>query len=85
MKSADETNNSEALFPPQQEPARFSSRNLPFPKVSDPAAPPLRPERHVPNSIATVRRYLDAGLVALLPRCPCCARTTAKHLPLDGS
>jgi hypothetical protein len=27
----------------------FSSRNLPFPKVIDPEAPPLRPERHVPN------------------------------------
>jgi hypothetical protein len=29
------------------------SRNLPYPTVSDPEAPPLRPERHIPNSIAT--------------------------------
>jgi hypothetical protein len=35
---------------------KFASRNLPFPKVTDPEAPPLRPERHVPNSIATMRR-----------------------------
>ena len=31
---------------------------LPFPKVTDPEAPPLRPERHIPNSIATMRRRL---------------------------
>ena len=37
------------------------------------AGPPLRPERHVPNSIATMRRRLVAALVKTLPRCPCCA------------
>jgi SRSO17 transposase len=35
-------------------------------------APPLRPERHIPNSIATIRRRLSAALVATLSRCPCC-------------
>ena len=31
--------------------------------VTDPAAPPLRPERHIPHSIATMRRRLIAALV----------------------
>ena len=46
----------ERPFPPQ--PPR-SARSLPFPSVQDPEAPPLRPERHVPNSIATVRKHED--------------------------
>jgi hypothetical protein len=36
------------------------------------ADPPLRPERHIPNSIPTLRRRLIAGLIERLPRCPCC-------------
>ena len=48
------------------------SRNLPYPTVTDPAAPPLRPERHIPNSIATMPRRLIHALVRSLPRCPCC-------------
>jgi hypothetical protein len=39
-----------------------------------------RPERHIPNSIATVRRRLIAILVWRLPRCPCCAASTARHM-----
>ena len=35
--------------------------------------PPLRPERHIPNSIATMRRRLVVALVKALSRCPCCA------------
>lgn len=50
--------------------AAISSKNLPFPTVTGPEDPPLRPERHVPNSIETLRRRLNAGLVA------CCARPT---------
>ena len=49
-----------------------SSRDLPFPTVTDPEAPPIRPERHIPNSIATVRRRLIVALTRTLPRCPCC-------------
>lgn len=30
--------------------------NLPFPMVTDPGAPPIRPERHIPNSITILRR-----------------------------
>src|SRR3954471_13648865 len=59
-------------FPPQDLPAR-SSRHLTFPPVIDPAAPPIRPERHVPNSIATMRRRLTVALAQSLERCPCCA------------
>jgi hypothetical protein len=39
-----------------------TSRNLPFPLVTDPEAPPIRPERHIPNSIATLRRRLTGAL-----------------------
>jgi membrane fusion protein, multidrug efflux system len=42
------------------------------PPVTDPKAPPLRPERHIPNSIATLRRRLIVELIEHLPRCPCC-------------
>ena len=47
-------------FPPQDLVPPRCSKNLPFPTVTDPEAPPLRPERHVPNSIATMRRRLIA-------------------------
>jgi hypothetical protein len=50
------------------------SRTLPFPPVTDPQAPPIRPERHIPNSIATMRRRLIAALARRLSRCPCCSR-----------
>ena len=59
-------------IPPQDLVPPGCSRNLPFPTITDPEAPPLRPERHVPNSIATMRRRLIAALVRTLPRCPCC-------------
>src|SRR6266702_4661113 len=60
-------------FPPQDLVPPRCSRNLPFPAVTDPEAPPLRTERHVPNSIATMRRRLIVALATTLPRCPCCA------------
>src|SRR3954447_4772439 len=39
----------------------INSRRLAFPKVVNPEAPPVRPERHVANSIATMRRHLIVG------------------------
>jgi SRSO17 transposase len=60
-------------FPPHEVPPPRTSRNLPFPIVIDPEEPPLRPERHMPNSIATMRRRLIAAILRRLPRCPCCA------------
>ena len=50
---------------------RDGSRHLRYPEASGRAVP-VRPERHVPHSIATIRRRLTVGLVHLLPRCPCC-------------
>ena len=50
-------------------------KKLQFPKLTARGGPPLRPERHVPNSIATIRRRLSAALVAMLSRCPCCVAT----------
>ena len=55
--------------------------------VIDPEDPPLRPERHVPNSIATMRRRLAAAIVRRLSRCPCCARAitpTQRRRNLEG-
>ena len=50
----------------------FSSKNLEFPTVIDPADPPIRPKRRVTNSIMSVRvaiaraiaRSLHAALAA---------------------
>lgn len=68
-------------FPPQQLPAANAARNLPFPAVPDPARLPLRPEQHMPNSIATLRRRLTAALVRRMPRCPCCASPIPRLSP----
>ena len=59
-------------IPPQDHVSPRRSRDLPFPTVTDPEAPPIRPERHIPNSIATIRRRLIVALARTLPRCPCC-------------
>jgi hypothetical protein len=56
-----------------------ASGNLPFPEVTDPAAPPIRPQRHVPNSIATMHRILLVAIARMLPRCPCCARRFTRN------
>jgi hypothetical protein len=58
-----------SAFPPQ--PAGVA-KNLPFPAVLDPHAPPIRPERHLANSIATMRKRLTIALAKSLYRCPCC-------------
>ena len=48
------------------------------PEGVDPEAPPLRTERHVVTSIATLRRQLTVGLAHKLDRCPCCCRTAQR-------
>ena len=63
-----------SLIPPQTSAPRRSSRRLGYPKITDPAEPPPRPERHVLNSIATIRIRLANVLARRLPRCPCCLR-----------
>src|SRR4051794_22091620 len=42
----------------------INSRRLAFPKIINPEAPPIRPGRHVANSIATIRRHLIVALEA---------------------
>jgi hypothetical protein len=61
-----------ARLPPQLPAVPANSRHLAFPKIVNPEAPPVRPERHVANSIATVRRDLSVALATTLARCPCC-------------
>src|SRR3979490_827137 len=68
----------EAPFPPQDHLPPRSPRDLPYPTVTDPEAPPIRPERHIPTSIATIRRRLIVALARSLPRCPCCNAPTRK-------
>jgi hypothetical protein len=62
----------------------LDSRRLAFPKITHPEALPIRPERHVANSIATMRRHLIVALAGTLARCPCCnaPRKTADAHPL---
>jgi SRSO17 transposase len=67
-------------IPPQDLVPPGGSRNLPFPAVTDPAAPPIRPERHVPSSIATLHRRLVFAIARTLPRCPCCARSLTRKI-----
>jgi SRSO17 transposase len=61
-----------ASFPPQEPQTKADPRRLSSPTVTDSAAPPLRPARHIPNSIATLRQRLIVALVERLPQCPCC-------------
>jgi SRSO17 transposase len=68
-------------IPPQDQAVPLSSRNLAYPAVTDPADPPVRPERHVPNSITSVRIVIARAIARTLTRCPCCQRKTG-HLVL---
>ncbi len=66
-------------FPPQDlasgpEPKPHDAKRLAFPLIIDHADLPIRTERHIPNSIATLRRRLASALARRLGRCPCCAR-----------
>jgi len=45
---------------PQHQVSPRRSRDLLFPTVIDPEAPPIRRERHIPSSIATIGRRLIA-------------------------
>jgi hypothetical protein len=61
-------------FPPQPKKPPGWSKRLSFPPVTDLAAAPLRTERHVSHSIATLRRRIAHALAQYLPRCPCCTQ-----------
>jgi hypothetical protein len=60
------------IFPPQPAPA-ISDYQLPSRRqTSDRAVPRVRPERHNPRSITTLRMVLARHLIGTLPQCPCC-------------
>ena len=61
-------------FPPQDPASHDQQLHLQFAIVIDAENPPIRPERHVRNSIATVRIALAVALAQRLPQCPCCKR-----------
>jgi hypothetical protein len=54
------------------------ARNLPFPPVIDPEDLPLRSQRYMPHSIATLRIRLARTLAHALPRCPSCGHRRQK-------
>lgn len=58
---------------------RRQSRYLAYPTIIAPKAPPVRPERHVPNSITTMRVRLIRMLIKTVPRCPCCGVGAASN------
>jgi len=60
-------------IPPQAQRLR-SSKHLAYPTPTALEALPARPERHVADSIATLRIHLASAPAKLLPRCPCCQR-----------
>ena len=62
------------LFPPPTGSGRHPSKYLPYPKITDPAALPIRPERHVDLSVTTLRIAITRALARTLPRCPYCQR-----------
>jgi len=71
-RPTDSCSRKERRFPPQDCVPPRCSRSLPYPTVTDPEDPLLRPERHIPNSIPTMRRRLIAAIITRLLRCPCC-------------
>jgi Transposase DDE domain len=54
-------------IPPLRTTFRRSNRKSPVPSGYRPAATPLRRQRHVPNSIATIRRMLVVAMMPVLP------------------
>ena len=59
---------------------RHSAAHLerPFPRITSRAAA-QRAQRHVADSLATLRHQLSVNLLARLTRCPCCARSAVKR------
>ena len=61
-----------AFFSPQPAPAMLDYAPPYSRGTSGRAAPRVRPERHKPHSIATLRIIIARYLAGLLPHCPCC-------------
>ena len=51
-----------------------TQRAFAYPQVSARREVPVRPERHNPASIATIRSLIARALARTLPCCPCCGR-----------
>ena len=62
---------SEVFFPLK---STSDAQRLRYPRAGGPEGIPVRPERHNPSSITSVRRRLTVALARSLPRCPCCQR-----------
>ena len=60
---------SEAFFPLK---TASEAKRLRYPRAGGREGIPIRPERHNPFSITSVRRRLTVALARRLPRCPCC-------------
>lgn len=56
----------------------YSAACLPFPRITYRAAA-RRAQRHVADSLATLRYELSVRLLASLPRCPCCGRSSTTN------
>jgi len=55
----------------------LDQKYLPYPKITSRAAA-QRAQRHVPDSIATLRYILAHAIVKQLVRCPCCNRVNRR-------
>jgi hypothetical protein len=63
-----------AAIPPSAGRSTSLTQAPEMPVPTDQGAPPIRPERHVGNSITTMRLRIAPTLARNLPRCPCCHR-----------
>ena len=66
-------------FPPSGPARAWRRTRSAVPPVIDPEVLPLRSQRHMPNSITTLRIRLARILVRALPRCPCCGQTRQRR------
>lgn len=57
------------------------TKSLHYPKITFPAEA-QRAQRHVPDSITTLRYHIAWALIARLARCPCCGQPIS-NLPYD--
>ncbi len=63
-----------SLIPPSDDKIKLIQAPRLSPRVIDHADPPIRAERHIKASIATIRIKLARNIARRLPRCPCCQR-----------
>ena len=66
-------------------PRPHPSKRLPYPTVTNPAALPIRPGRHVATPMTTLRTTVARAPARTLPRCPCCQRQIEVSKPMTQS